>query len=86
VWSISETSLTSGRPISAAASATTSGIGTSQRKCRKCETRNMSASRAAVIAAASTAASPPTSSTPSSRQTRSESSTVVMPQEASWPS
>ena len=41
---------------------------------------------AAAIAAASTAASPPTSSTPSSRQTRSESSTVVMPQEASWPS
>ena len=45
--------------------------------------RSMSASRAAVIASASSAASPLTSSAPSSRQTRSELSTVVMPQVAS---
>ena len=38
------------------------------------------------IAAASTPARPSTSSAPSSRQTRSESSTVVMPEVASCPS
>jgi len=83
---ISDINRTSGRPISSLASSTTLGIGISQRKmqevigaqqvflARRRDRRGQDAGAAIDVSA------------PSSRQTRSESSTVVMPDVASWPS